>query len=618
MKPTDNPAGTLYFDVETHQSSLLYEMPPEQFVRLIGYAWGNGPVVITTDLGELREQLLKARWIIGHNIHAFDLRAVFGIESNIPMQLADLDRVYDTWTHAALVNPCPRSYVNRFDKPMTEPSSSKIPWMKKWFSLDEQAHQLGVVGKTAELSKLAEEFGDPELGIRERRADGFGKIPVDDERFRAYLVGDVEAVRAVAKALVKLGPMDRYAKREQRIASRMAVISSNGFKVNREKAQARSDELARNRDKVMSYLVETYDFPTEGKKPWDKKEGKAAIEKALADFGITEGSRPTWPRTPKGAKQLGGKVLLELAEGASEDAQEFCQALAEVKGQRSLADLALASCYSDGFVHPDITMLQRSGRTSTTEPGLTVWTSGSPEKEYFLPDNEDEALLEIDLSNADARIVAWYSGDEAYAVRFQPGQDGHLINAWAAWGKDVVGTDKHDPVTKKFRQMSKPLGHGWSYGGGWKTLSAQAKVAEKDAKAFCNGMAEAFPRIIAWQESVRSFARANGFVVNRWGRKMFVDPKRVYTQSPALMGQSGTRELMCDALLAMPYSVVRKVKALIHDAFLMSAPKARFDACRDYMVKLMTVTLPAPAGGQEMDFPAEAGPPGNNWLEAEH
>jgi hypothetical protein len=32
------PTGTLFFDIETHEAKQLYTMPPEQFVRLIGYA----------------------------------------------------------------------------------------------------------------------------------------------------------------------------------------------------------------------------------------------------------------------------------------------------------------------------------------------------------------------------------------------------------------------------------------------------------------------------------------------------------------------------------------------------------------------------------------------------
>jgi DNA polymerase-1 len=72
----------LTFDIESHSRKFFYDMRPEEFVRLIGYAWDDGPVVVTTDLEELREQILKARWIVGHNIHDFDLRAVFGVDSS--------------------------------------------------------------------------------------------------------------------------------------------------------------------------------------------------------------------------------------------------------------------------------------------------------------------------------------------------------------------------------------------------------------------------------------------------------------------------------------------------------------------------------------------------------
>jgi DNA polymerase I len=611
--------GTLVFDIESFERKLMYEMAPEDFVRLIGYCWDDGEVVITTSLEELKAQIAKARWIVGHNIHDFDLRAVYGIHSNIPMQLADEGRVYDTWTHAALVNPAPYKYINRLGKETLADSPEK---MLKWFSLNEQAYQLGVPGKLFELKELALEFGDKSLKTKkEREIDGYGKIPIDDERYREYLVADVRASSAVAKRLMALGRIDDpYALREQRIESRKATISSNGVRVNQEKATARRDELKGKRDEIMSWLVKTYGFPTEGKQPWRSKVGKAAVIQALADHGVSEATRPLWKRSGKtGDLSLGGEELLKLT--ANSEAEGLGKVLAELMGQRSLAQLTLDSLYSDGFVHPDITMLQRSGRWSTTNPGLTIWTSHGPgaiEKEYYLPDNDDHVLLEIDASNADARVVAWYSGDELFAERFKPGQDGHMINAWAAWGKDVVGTDKSDPVTAGYRQKAKPLGHGWSYGGGYKKLSAESGVPEPESKQFCDGMNKTFKRTIAWQNSVRSFARQHGYVINRWGRKMRVEKGREYTQAPALLGQSGTREIMCDALLAMPHHVVRTVKAQIHDALLFSVPRARFEECKKYLIRLMTCEMEAPPGGMPMAFPMEGGPPGENWYLSDH
>ncbi|MBX6360080.1 MAG: hypothetical protein IRZ03_08375 [Acidobacterium ailaaui] len=423
-------------------------------------------------------------------------------------------------------------------------------------------------------------------------------------------------------------------------------------------------------------------MPTEGASPWETTEGKVAILAALADHGITPEARPDWPKTPAWEKRdeaiekakakiakldadvakwrgevasgelparsvaarhrwieraeaeiaelrenplppafglsLSGETLKQLTAGTP--AENLGRALAELKGQRSLAQLALDSMHPDGFVHPEITMLQRSGRWSTTKPGLTVWTArgeGAVEKSYFLPDNDDEVLLEIDYSNADARVVAWLSGDTAYAERFKPGADGHLINAWAAWGKETVGTDKNDPVTAKYRQMAKPLGHGWSYGGQAKTLSKQAGVPLEDAKRFCEGMAKAFKRLVAWQDRVRKEAR-KGYVVNPWGRKMFVEPGREFTQAPALFGQSGTREIVCDAILSLSLYALRKVKANVHDALVFSVPRDRFEACRDYLIAKMETVKEAVPGGQRMEFPVEAGPPGRNWQEAGH
>ena len=510
--------GTLTFDIESHSAELMYSMSPEEFVRLIGYAWGDGEVILTTDLDEIKEQILKARWIIGHNIHAFDLRAVFGIKSDIPLELAQERRVYDTWTHAALVHPAPYMFVNRFGKNALANSPDK---MKRWFSLDEQAHQLGVPGKTHDLKALAKEFG------------GFGSIPVDDERYRDYLVGDVVASRVVARELIKKGKLDAYALREQEIAARAAVISSNGFRVDVDAAKSRVEDLRVRREAILEVLQTKYGLPTEGKSPWATKEGKEAIMSALADHGITPKSHKKWTRTATGNVSLGGEVLTQLTEGTS--AEDLGKALAELKGQRSLAQLALDSTHPDGFVHPDITMLQRSGRWSTTEPGLTVWTSrgeGAVEKSYFLPDNDDEVLLELDYSNADARIVAAYSGDRKYAERFEHGADGHMINAVAAWGQAMVDTDP-----KKYRQMAKPLGHGWSYGGRPGGLVKVTGLPFGTAKQFCDGMDATYTQLVNWQDNVRGEAQ-RGYVTNEWGRKLWVEKDRIYTQAPALKGSS--------------------------------------------------------------------------------
>lgn len=671
------PEGTVTIDIETASAELLYTLAPEEMFRLGGYKWRHEDEVhLTADLEEMRRVIRSARWIVGHNHTAFDLRVIFGIRSDEPVKLAMEGRVYDTFVHGALVNPAPHTYVNRFGK---QALADKPEKMKAWFGLDEQAHQLGVRGKTHDLKELALEFGDPELPRKARIADGFGKIPVDDPRFREYLRGDVLASEAVATRLLQMGPLDAYALREQHIAARAAVIASNGLRLDKTAAEARVAELAGRREVILADLQVRYGLPTEGASPWDTTEGKVAILAALADHGITPESKPDWPKTPawekreektqesrdKAAKlradvvswraeldsgelkprsvqarerwikraeedaadleanplppafghSLAGDTLKELTAGT--DAEELGTALAELKGQRSLAQLALDSVYPDGFVHPEITMLQRSGRWSTTEPGLTVWTNSGPgavEKAYFIPDSSNDVLMEFDYSNADARMVAAESGDKAYAVRFEPGQDGHMINAVAAWGQKVVDTDP-----KGYRQRAKVPGHGWGYRIGAKKLSLGTGMAEAEAKMFLGNMNKAFKDVVQWQEGCEKYARKHGCIVNDWGRRMPVERGREYNQPPALIGQSGTREIICDFLLRLPLHILRRVKAQIHDAVLLSVPRRNWQECRDYILRMMESSHePKHGKGQRIDFPASAGPPGESWFEAIH
>src|SRR5690606_26121635 len=201
-----------------------------------------------------------------------------------------------------------------------------------------------------------------------------------------------------ARALLEKGPLNAYAKREQRIASRIACISSNGFRVDIEKAKARVEELRARREAILRELEVKYGLPTEGDAPWATNEGKSAILAALANHGINPSSgdwakTPSWenrhtkkkealekannlkenvrfwrselesselpprsvaarerwieaaeaenreirsnPLPPAFGLSLSGDTLKEITKGTS--AEDLGQALAELKGQRSLA-----------------------------------------------------------------------------------------------------------------------------------------------------------------------------------------------------------------------------------------------------------------------------------------
>lgn len=602
----------LFFDVETHGVELLWTLPPVEFFRLGGYAWGpTGDVVLTEDLEELREAIRSADLIIGHNIHNFDLIAIFGKDSTEPLELARDGRVLDTWTHSTLVHPAPKMYTDRKGTPHLVKGPEQA---KHWHSLDNQAYQLGVSGKSADLKALAREFG------------GFGSIPVTDQRFRDYLIQDVTATRDVARKLLQIGPLDDYALREQTNAAIDAQNSRNGWRIDVARATARVAELDAIRDHHMTQLVQKYDFPTTGKAPLRSTKGKEAITQALASVGI---SLDDLPRTKIKGKEtdrpsFGGQGLIDAAADRSPEAQELCGAIAAIGGLRPLAQSALDNLQPDGRVHPQINTLQRSGRKSTQDPGLTVWTSrgsGAVEKAYYVPDEDDEFLVEIDFAQADARIVAGYSGDPEFVKRFAPGSDAHMITAWAVWGKDVVGIDRSHPPTEAYRQTAKACGHAYAFRAGPRTIARTAGVPLEIATRFVDGMKSAYPVVTRWQEKVTREGR-RGYVTNSWGRRMVIERDREFTQAPAMYGQSGTREIVVDALIRMLHADIRiitMIKAQVHDALVFSIPAARLDHYLPIIRGCMETTWqPSDGSGQPVHFPVDVGTPSTDWQAAGH
>lgn len=606
----------LFFDIESHNAGKQWGMTPREFFRLGQYAWGReGEVQLTTDYDEMIAQIRKARLVIGHNIHSFDLSVLFGKDSTEPLQMAMSQRVLDTFTWAACVMPAPDLWVAENGAQMYTIRNGKadIGVAMKWLGLNNLNTQLGIPTKAAHLQDLAKKHNPPKTPVKQL---DYGLIPLDDEEFLEYARVDVVAVRELAIKLLEIpGGVTPYVWREQKFAAICAQNTRNGWMVDVEKAQARIDELNAKRQEIMDTVVAKYGLPTEGKAPWSTSEGKAAILAALADYGITPETRDDWPRTATGNISLAGDALTMLTEGTP--AEDLGRALAELKGQRPLAQQALDFVQADGYVHPDITYLQRSGRLSTTKPGLTTWTSRGPgaiEKEYFIA-KPGFKLVEFDYSNADARVVAAYSGDTEYIKRFDPGVDAHSLT-----GRLVFGDEVYDSDPKHYRQVAKMLTHAYSYGARPKTLTAQSGIDLEVTTRFCEAMDRQYKDVVKWQRD-SSRAGDTGWINNDWGRRMVVSKGRSFTQSSALLGQSGTREILVDGLITLAgvgIEYISYLKAQVHDAIILELPEEGVDKHIEIVVRSLSRWWKPQTGGQNVEFTLSHGEPADDWYLAGH
>lgn len=602
------PERTLFLDIESHNVGKEYSMPTEEFFRLGQYAWGwDGDVILTTSYADVINAMRAADLVIAHNGHPFDFSVLLGDDA---LEWARDGRLFDTFVFANLVMPAPTKFKDRSGRTVAtvnHKGQALVGGVKKWLSLDNLSYQLGLTGKIGDLSVIAKKYNPPKT----RKADlDYGLIPLDDEDFLAYAEQDVHALREVARSLLLMHRVNDYDKREQLSAAINAQMSRNGFRVDVEKATARVQELAERKAGLMQRLVDQYNFPTEGTMPWRSNPGKEAIMKILADAGITLQSHPDWTRTDTGNLSLGGDALVALTQGT--EAEELGESLAELQGQRPLAQQALDNLHPDGYVHHEISALQRSGRSSTTGPSLTTWSAHGPkavEKEYFIA-SVGRMLMEFDLSNADQRIIAALSGDTEYAKRFLPGVDGHEIN-----GRIMFGSEKYDSDPDHYRNESKAPGHAWTYGAGVKKLAWTTGLPVETLQRFVDGMAKLYVTLTAWQLDIRRAAEEDGFTINRWGRKMVVDKDRAWTQTPALHGQSGTTEVLKDGLIRMLNRDIRLIRWMVgtvHDAVVADLPVDEIHWAVPAIVECLETEINGIA------LPVAHGDPAANWYEAKH
>ena len=175
---------------------------------------------------------------------------------------------------------------------------------------------------------------------------------------------------------------------------------------------------------------------------------------------------------------------------------------------------------------------------------------------------------------------------------------------------DIYSAGPHNRFTVSGKLVHN-CAHGFNYGLGAKKLAKQLRIDLDHAYKFVDFMHASYPHLIYWQGQVRDAARI-GYVVNDWGRKMPVDEDRSYTQSPSLMGQSSTRELLFDGLIKLPDEILRMLKITVHDAVVFSFPEQRVDELSQVVVESFETEW------NGIKFPLHRGPEAPDWHKAGH
>jgi DNA polymerase-1 len=543
-----NPSHFTPLDIETGNAEDLYRLPPDpSYVRLTG----TGDTVWKTPHG-----VLPGTPYVTVNGHLFDFPALdrhcgIRVEQTIPFS-RDL-----------------RVAAFQHDPPTTYQTKSG-PGFKS-YSMDALGERYLGVPKSDLGKALAKEYG------------GWDHIPAEDPRYAEYLRADLDLTRRLDQVI----PWDPYEAREAWVATITARITLSGFRADVAGLQERVQALAERAARGRTMLAVEHGFPLtnqagkEAKAPQRTKEGKAAFESALGLLGL---DLSHWPRGKDGSLSLGKETMEKVAMWAQETAHPalpVIEAVQEMNGIRNSAANVLRHV-TDGRAHYTFEPFQSTGRWSF---GLTVLKKGTEDSEReFLIAEEGHLLGTIDLDQIDIRCVAAHSQDHALIA---------LLND--------PSRDIHTEISERAgvpRKQGKTLDLGWLYGRTVNGLAQTPGMTRDAAERVDAYMRSEFGRVMRWQNEVRERGGAGLLLDNGFGRHLRVEAERAFTQAPALMGQSTTRDLIAEGLLDIARTapeILPLLRGLAHDEVIFSAPEKDFEEVARIVQKCITRQW-APAG----------------------
>ena len=592
------PGFALCADIETGSAGDLFTYTQRDetgYVRLAGLIGSAGtPAIVSAP--QALEIFSQAAVITGHNILGFD-----------GLALAWHHRRDDPgWWESFASKARDTELIAR----QVWPPQSKETHSDDKLGLDNVAALLGLPGKTGDLKRLKAKYG------------GYDRIPLDDPEYRAYLEGDLRATAAVAGQLLGCYDSDPYIPREHRAAAVNGRMSLNGVRVDQGLLRERLAAGEERKRACLQALHDIWGLPLG--KTVSRGRGKAkaevfeeAVSPLSTDYGRDWLARmweayqiPDPPRTAKTGKLALGADDLKLVlddPRCTGGLRQMLELMAVVTGTRTVYQTAQACLCPDGRVHPSVSMRQASGRSSTTNPGLTVFGKHGGrhvERDIFVPD-EGFVLMSFDLSQVDMRAVAGHSQDPAYMALFEPGRDAHAEIAARVFGDPHGG---HCPKDCELRQAAKSRGHGWNYGMGPERMIRDG-VAPDVAYGFDNGMRAEFGILCAWREGIRARAAAGEILDNGFGRHMKADPARAHTVGPALMGQGPAADILKEWMLACPRELDRYRLITVHDEQVFQFPEDSWEEMAREVVRA--------AEGDFMGVPilVDQSGPGLSWGE---
>ena len=390
-------------------------------------------------------------------------------------------------------------------------------------------------------------------------------------------------------------------------------IETNGVKIDQNFLESYSKELSLRIDKLQkqAYKIAGEEFNLDSP--------KQLLEILFNKLGL-----PILKKTPKGQPSTNEETLVRLSEE-----YELPKVILEYRGLAKLK-----STYTDSLVKMIHNQTKRvhtsyqqavtsTGRLSSTEPNLQnipiKTEEGRKIRQAFIAE-PGNIIISADYSQIELRIMAHLSEDTNLTRAFKEGLDVHASTASEIFSIPI------DEVTSDHRRKAKAINFGLMYGMSAFGLTRQLGISRQDAQQYLDSYFDKYQGVNAYMDSIRSEAKAKGYVETVMGRRVHVPEinsgnglRRQASERAAINGplQGSAADIIKKAMIDVYHWIEdtgssNEIKMImqVHDELVFEVKKSKTKEYQDQIVSLMenTFNLSVPRIVE-----AESG---NNWNEA--
>jgi len=210
-----------------------------------------------------------------------------------------------------------------------------------------------------------------------------------------------------------------------------------------------------------------------------------------------------------------------------------------------------------------------TGRFSCSNPNLQQVPSRDPEaaaraRRPFIP-RPGHVWIACDYSQMELRMLASQAHEEGMLNAFRNGADIHEETAYLVFGSR----------DKKHRRDAKDINFGISYGAGAEKIGETSGKSTYEAQQNIDRYFGRFPGIQRYMEEMIGKARADGHIINPYGRRIDIPRQKLYTALNYDIQSSGAdvckRAMLRTAPLAS--AVGGHLVLQIHDEIVFEIPR---------------------------------------------